>query len=265
MRRALVIAAVVVVLPIAVLAVEVQLARTGDRLEDEDGSRPRQEVVRRGEDPLHVIWLGDSTTTGVGAEDFEESMAWRVAERITDGPVLLTVLGRSGDQIHEVLDHQLAALPDDLTEDVRGQVVFVSIGANDVTALTRRPTFEDRYRELVARVSEVLDESDIPSRVVLVGIPDLGTAPRLLQPLREVAGFRAAQLDDVIEEVARDRGLHHVELADTTGPVFASDPDRYFAGDDYHPTGDGHGVWADAIVRSLDFAGIAIGELGRRG
>jgi lysophospholipase L1-like esterase len=264
-RRVLVVAAVIVVVPAAVLAVEVQLARTGDRLEDEEGSRPRQKVVRPGEAPLHVVWLGDSTTTGVGAADFEESMAWEVAEGLTDGPVVLTVLGRSGDQVHEVLDDQVPLLDEVLLPTARAHVVLISIGANDVTALTRRPTFEERYRSLVDRVAEILDDGPTPARIVLVGIPDIGTAPRLLPPLRQIAGFRAAQLDSVIEEVARDRGLHHVELADTTGPVFASDPERYFAADDYHPSGDGHGVWADAVLRSIRQSDLAIGRLGTPG
>ena len=88
--------------------------------------------------------------------------------------------------------------------------------------------------------------------MVLVGIPDIGTAPRLLPPLRQVAGFRAAQLDDEIAGVARQRGLHHVDLAERTGRTFSSDPDRFFSADEYHPSSDGHEVWADAVLASLD-------------
>lgn len=250
-RRVLSLLALVVVGPLVLLGVEVQLARSGGgRLADEAGERPRQRTVRPGEQPLHVVWLGDSTTTGVGAGDFTGSMAWRVAAGLADGPVVLTVLGRSGDQVHEVLDDQLPELPEVLIPGL-DHVVLVSIGANDVTGLTRQPTFEDRYLEMVDRIEAVLDEAAIDARVVLVGIPDIGTAPRLLPPLRQLAGFRAAQLDDEIEQVARRRGLHHVDLAERTSSTFSSDPDRYFAGDEYHPSSDGHEVWADAVLASL--------------
>jgi lysophospholipase L1-like esterase len=198
-----------------------------------------------------VVWLGDSTSTGVGASDPTGSMAWRVAEGLTDGPVVLTVLGRSGDQVHEVLDDQLPELPEVLMPGA-DHVVLVSIGANDVTALTRRPTFEDRYLQMVDEIEAVLDAAGVPARIVLVGIPDIGTAPRLLPPLRQVAGFRGAQLDDDIATVGRRRGVHHVELADRTSATFSSDPDRYFSADDYHPSSDGHRVWADAVLASLD-------------
>ena len=251
-RRLLALAVLVVVGPLVVLGVEVQLARSsGGRLDDETGERPRQRTVRPGEAPLHVVWLGDSTSTGVGADAFTDSMAWRVTEGLTDGPVVLTVLGRSGDQVHEVLDEQLPELADVLLPGA-DHVVLVSIGANDVTALTRRPTFEERYLELVDRIEAVVDGAGVDARIVLVGIPDIGTAPRLLPPLRQVAGFRGAQLDDEIADVARRRGLHHVELADRTSRTFSSDPDRYFSADEYHPSSDGHEVWADAVLASLE-------------
>lgn len=259
-RRIATLLAVVVGVPALVLGVEVQLARsTGGRLEDEQGQRPRHQVLRAGDRPLHVVWLGDSTSTGVGADQADEGMAWRVARALTEGPVSLTVLGRSGDQVHEVLDHQLPLLGDVLLP-AGDLVVFVSIGANDVTALTRRTTFEDRYRSMVRRIGQVLARHGAPDApVVLVGVPALGTAPRLLPPLRQLAGLRAAQLDGAIADVARDVGLHHVDLADRTGPVFASDPDRYFAADDYHPSSAGHRVWADAVVASIRQPGAPIG------
>jgi len=251
-RHILVLAVLVVIGPLVVLGVEVQLARSsGGRLDDEAGERPRQRTVRPGEAPLHVVWLGDSTSTGVGAAAFTDSMAWRVAEGLTDGPVVLTVLGRSGDQVHEVLDEQLPELGDVLLPGA-DHVVLVSIGANDVTALTRRPTFEQRYLELVDGIEAVVDGAGVDARIVLVGIPDIGTAPRLLPPLRQVAGFRGAQLDDEIAGVARRRGLHHVELADRMSRTFSSDPDRYFSADEYHPSSDGHEVWADAVLASLE-------------
>ena len=251
-RRALALLALVVVGPLVVLGVEVQVARTsGGRLDDEAGGRPRPRTVRPGEQPLHVVWLGDSTSTGVGAEDFTGSMAWRVAEGLTDGPVIITVLGRSGDQVHEVLDEQLPELTGVLAPGLE-HVVLVSIGANDVTALTRRPTFEDRYVDMVDRIETVLEQAGVDARLVLVGIPDIGTAPRLLPPLRQVAGFRGAQLDDAIAGVARRRGLHHVDLAERTSRTFSSDPERFFAADEYHPSSAGHEVWADAVLASLD-------------
>lgn len=244
-RRYLVIPAAIVLVPVVVLGVELQMARSATRLDDEIGTRPERLEVRPGPDPSHVVWLGDSTTTGVGADDFTDSMAYRVAAGLTDGPVELTVLGRSGDQVHEVLEDQLPRVA-----DAEPDVVLISIGANDVTALTRQPTFEDRYRRLVAGVLEAAPQT----RVIAVGIPDIGTAPRIPVPLRQIAGFRGSQLDDEIEEIARTAGerIAYVDLAGPTSPIFSSDPDRYFAADDFHPSSAGHRVWADAVLDALN-------------
>lgn len=250
-RRTLLITAAVLLAPVVVLGVQVQMARSATRLDDETGFRPADLVVRPGADPLGVVWLGDSTSTGVGTDDVERSMAYRVTESSTTGPASLTVLGVSGDQVHEVLDDQLPELVERIRQGRPVDVVFVSIGANDVTALTRRPTFRSRYEELVERIRSAAPEAWI----VLVGIPDMGTAPRIPVPLRQLTGLRASQLDGVIEDVARDEDLHHVDLAGRTSATFSSDPDRYFSDDEFHPSADGHQVWADAVVDSIRHSG----------
>lgn len=246
-RRPLVITAAAVLAPVLVLGVQVQLARSGDRLDDEIGFRPADLTIRPGDDATGVVWLGDSTASGVGADAVELSMAYRATEAVTDGPAQLTILGVSGAQVHEVLDDQLPQLAERVDRGHAPELVFVSIGANDVTALTRRPTFRERYESLVTRIALLAPGVEI----VLVGIPDIGTAPRIPVPLRQLAGVRAAQLDEEIEAVARDHGLHHVDLAGRTSRTFSSDPDRYFAADDFHPSTDGHEIWADAVVESI--------------
>ena len=249
-RRPLVITAAVVIAPVLVLGAQVQLARTGARLDDEAGFRPAGLVFRPGADPTRVAWLGDSTSTGVGTDDVELSMAYRVSAAVTEGPATLTIVGVSGAQVHEVVDEQVPELVDEMGDDLP-DLVFVSIGANDVTALTRLPTFRSRYASLVAE----LDEAAPGAEVVLVGIPDMGTAPRIPAPLRQLTGLRASQLDDAIRDLARERGLHHVDLAGRTSRTFSSDPERYFSADDFHPSPDGHRVWADAVVDSIREAG----------
>ena len=233
------------VLVVLLLAVQVQLARTGPRLDDEVGVRPRELRVG-GQAARTVVWLGDSTSTGVGVDDVRDSMAHRVAAA-RPGGATFTILGRSGAQLHEVLDEQVPALRRLVGRSADPVTIYVSIGANDVTALTRRPTFRARYRQLVREIATIAPDAEL----VLVGIPDMGTAPRLPVPLRQVAGLRASQLDDDIEHLAADVGVHHVDLADRTSGIFSSDPDRYFSADDFHPSADGHQVWADAVVESV--------------
>ena len=212
----------------AVIAVEVQLARTGPSLPD-----VAHEFETGPADAPLAIWLGDSTAAGVGADEASATVPARVAAETGDH---LLVLAVSGATIEDVLDEQLPRL-DGLEPDR----IYVSVGSNDVTHLTSRDDFRDRYRELVRRLP------DVP--LVLLGVPDMGSPPRLLQPLRAIAGFRGRQLDGEIREVASstDRATY-VDIAGHTGPPFRRNPDRYFSADEYHPSGEGYELWADAVI-----------------
>lgn len=226
-----------------VLVVEVQLARAGTNLPDEDGSRPKGLVIgpNLSGTPVEVVWLGDSTTTGVGVADFADSMAHRTAQAASEElgrPVSLTILGVSGAQVEAVESEQVLGL-----SEVAPDVVVISVGANDVTHLTRRPAFRDRYRGVLDAVASSAPEAE----VVVVGIPDMGSVPRFLQPLRAVASARANQLDDDVRSAARRGGHAYVDLARETGPQFRRDPDRFFSADEFHPSIEGHALWAEAV------------------
>jgi lysophospholipase L1-like esterase len=212
----------------AVLGVEIQLARTGPTL---------PEVVHDFEsgpaDAPLAVWLGDSTAAGVGADDVSGTVPALVAAETGER---LRVLAISGATIEDVLDEQLPLL-DGLEPDR----IYVSIGSNDVTHLTSRADFESRYRELVRRLP------DVP--LVLLGVPDMGSPPRLLQPLRAIAGWRGRQLDEVTRAIAKstDRATY-ADIAGHTGPPFRHDPNRYFSADKYHPNAAGYELWADAVT-----------------
>lgn len=218
----------------AVLVVEAGLARRGEML-----AGPALELdglVGGGPGPtLEVVWLGDSTAAGVGASGAPTALPTQVAVGL-ERPVDLSVLARSGATVTDVVDRQLPALA-----GLDPDLVFVSVGANDVTHLISRSDFERRYRRLVAGLPE-------SAQVVLLGVPDMGAIPRLAQPLRAVAGFRGRQLDDVVREVAEDTGSAYVDIAGETGPALRRDPERFFAADRYHPSGAGYELWAQAVL-----------------
>lgn len=185
-----------------------------------------------------MVWLGDSTAAGVGAADADEAVPRRVA-RALGRPVDLTVSAVSGDTVGDVLNGQIGGLA-----DLEPDIVLVSVGANDVTHLTARASFRDSYRDLLAAVPD-------DALVVVLGVPDMGAPPRLLQPLRAVAGHRGRTLGRVAKATAREAGAVYVDIAGETGATMRSDTGRYFAEDHYHPSGDGYALWADAVLERL--------------
>ncbi len=187
--------------------------------------------------PLTFVVLGDSTAAGVGAGTADDAYPTRLARRIAQERfrVRLVALGVSGARIGDVLDEQL---PRALDEDP--DVVFVGIGANDVTHLTRLGDVEDDVRTLLARLAEERVAS------VVAGPPDM-RSPVFLEPLRTLVGWRGEAVAERIEAAARDAGVPVVPLADETREFFAQDPDRYYGKDDFHPSAAGYALWADVI------------------
>lgn len=234
-RRALLGLAAVPIAVVAVLTIEVQLARMGPDLHD----RPLDHDGRIGGPgmPLRMVWLGDSTAAGVGASSPERAIPRRVAVAL-QRPVQLTDLAVSGARVADVGD-QLSRL-----DELQPDVVLFSIGANDAVHLTSRHAFRSRYRRLVDRVPR-------GALVVLLGVPDMGAPPRFAQPLRGLAGWRGRQLDEIARAVARDAGALYVDIAGETGPTMRSDTARYFAGDHYHPSDAGYALWAAAVLQQL--------------
>lgn len=234
--RLLGVVAAVAALVATVLVVEVELARRGPELTDDEPLDLDGLVgARRPGAVEHVVWLGDSTAAGVGASGRAGALPRQVA-RAAGHPVDLTVLAVSGDRVADVLADQVGAVP------ARTETVYVSVGANDAVHLTRAGDFRRRYVEVLDALPAGVD------RVVLLGVPDLGSTPRFAQPLRFLAGVRGGTLDAVIADLADAPGRTYVDIAGETGPAFRRRPGRFFAADDYHPDDDGYGLWAGAVA-----------------
>ena len=233
-RRLLVAAAGVPLVAVAVLGIEVEVARRGENLDD-------VELTWSDGGSVPVVWLGDSTAYGVGVDDGAETAASLIAKERNER---VTNLAVSGATLADVGDDQLPAVA-----ELRPERVYLSVGANDVTHLTRVGSFADDYRALLDGLPRGIE-------VVVLGVPDMGAPPRLAQPLRTIAGWRGRRLDvevrrAVARAVAGDR-VTYVDIEGRTGPVFRRDPGRYFAGDGYHPSADGYQRWADAVLATID-------------
>lgn len=217
---------------LGLLAAEVLLARQGPHLAD-----PTHDYHSGG--TTTAVWIGDSTAVGVGVASGQDGVASRVGRARGERVVML---GDSGATAAEVVDEQLEGVA---AHDPA--VVYVSMGANDVTHLTSAGEFGAAYRHLLDRLTA------LPGvRVVALGVPDMGSPPRLRQPLRALAGMRGRQLDRVIrEQVRRHPGTTYVDIAGPTRGPFRDQPGRYFSADRYHPSAAGYELWAEAVLETL--------------
>jgi lysophospholipase L1-like esterase len=194
--------------------------------------------------PLSFVVLGDSTAAGLGAGTPNAAYATDLARWLSekDRRVSLEAFGVSGARVHDVLTDQVpqaVALSPDL--------VFVGIGANDVTHLTSLDSIRRDTRAILIRLK------DAGATVVVAGPPDM-RAKAWYEPLRSLAGWRGRQIAKAMGEVAQSEDAAVVPLAKETGPFFAANPDTAYAADDFHPGPAGYRAWAEAIFPVLERA-----------
>jgi len=229
----------------ALIGIEVVVAGNGVLLVERDPHTIDGRIEPAGGVPsaaaaaLRVVWLGDSLAAGVGSSSPDGAVARQVARRL-GRPIDIEVLAVSGARVADVIEKQLPLLQGE------PDLVFISIGANDVTHQTSLGNFHDRYDQVLSRLPAA-------TTVFVLGVPDMGSPTRLAQPLRFIAGVRANQLDNVAHDLARSHGAAYVNIAAGTGPKFRADPDKYFAADLYHPSDAGYEVWADTIVPVVEW------------
>lgn len=230
-----------VLVPVAVLAVEIQLARGGTEIPAPDVATLTT-TVGTGE-PVRILWLGDSTAAAVGTSSATHAVSSQVARRLDGVASHNEVIAHSGDRVGDVLRDQLPRV-----KALRPDLVIISIGANDTVHLTQAGTFNRRYGELVDR----LVAAGVPaSHIVLVGVPDMGSPPRLAQPLRAIVGWRSRRLDREVKAVAKSHGARYVDLFTPTSKRFRANPAKYFAADKYHPSDAGYAMWGDVIAPAV--------------
>lgn len=116
-------------------------------------------------------------------------------------------------------------------------LVVVTVGVNDVTALTHL----DRWREDLDTVIDRLERRGA-ERVVFAGLPPMGSFPAIPRPLRDWVGLRSTMLDDALGEVvARHTGVRRLRF---DGEVRSG----AMASDGYHPGVAGYAGWARALA-----------------
>jgi lysophospholipase L1-like esterase len=241
-RRLLIWAGALLLLFAAVLAGEIFLALRRDYLPTDAPLELNRTFGPREATPLRFVVLGDSTAAGLGAGDAAHAYPTLLAQRLareTGRRVELTALGVSGAQTADVLNEQVPQVV-----DINPDLIFVGIGANDVTHLTPLEDIEVTMRQVVSELKAT------DARLVVAGAPDMRVLA-WLEPLRTITYLRGRQVTGVIERVAREEGAAVVELAEETGHYFAAEPDLHFSEDEFHPSPRGYERWADAIFPVL--------------
>lgn len=211
-------------------------------------SFPNQDVSGRFGDPglpqLTVVAVGDSSLTAPGVEQLDNVWIRRVVNAFTDRHyVRLISLAVGGSKARDVIEGQLPA-----AVDVDADIAVVSVGSNDAI----RAVGVERYAQDLDHIITELEGA--AGAVVVLGMGDLGSIPRLPRSLRPYLTRRSKAFNEAAREVA----LRHARVVKvyTGGRIWhAFWEDRtLFASDLFHASDDGHGVFAAEAMPAFEAA-----------
>ena len=189
-----------------------------------------------GVDPLRLLVFGDSTAAGVGVEYQSEGLAGAVShelqERFNRG-VTWQLYARSG-----VTSGELRAffLPSATTEQY--DVIFLSIGVNDVMHLRRKRQFAAD----LAAILDALRETSPEAWIIVPGVPRMERFDSLPDPLSSILGARAHRINRGARQVIEGR---YRVVHTKPWPIGTA---GFFAIDNFHPSAIGYAAWAKAAL-----------------
>jgi len=206
--------------------------RVTPRLPQPEG--PNQGLVAGNMLPLHLLLIGESTVAGIGVAEISEGLSARAGyhlARLSKRQVNWVGVGENGVRISSLL----ARIKKQNTR--KSDFAIVAFGVNDTTGLTSLR----HWRNAVTTLATVLGASD-GVHVVFSAVPPMEKFTALPQPLRFLAGVRAAMLDHALREAVDQSNAHYVEVDHGLN----SD---HLATDGFHPSAQGCDEWALQLAR----------------
>ena len=201
---------------------------------------------------LRIVAVGDSSLTAPGVEDPDNIWIRRLMRRWENRyHIELISLGVGGSKARDVVEGQLA-------EAIRldPDLAVVSVCTNDALRGVPPALFTRQLDAIVGGLEEVA------AAVVVLGMGDPASVPRLPAALRPWVSWRSRVFDRLVVNVANahPRALK-VYSRGRMSSAFFEDP-TLFAGDQFHAGDGGHGVFAECSEPAFD-AALAMIEAAR--
>ncbi|WP_083506035.1 SGNH/GDSL hydrolase family protein [Aquabacterium parvum] len=190
---------------------------------------------------LRLLVAGDSGAAGVGAPTQSQALCGQLVRCLGQHhTVQWCVLAANGLNSPGLLQLLEDAPP------ARFDVVVLSIGANDATALLSPPLWA-RWQN---RLAELIDHRFEPALLVHTAVPPMHACPALPQPLRWFMGRWAHQMNQSLAGMLPAQGhrLMHWHPESTTSVGLAVDG--------IHPSSAGYATWAEELSPHIR-AGVA--------
>lgn len=195
-------------------------------------------------DKITYAAIGDSLTSGVGADTFKEVYPYLIAEKIneTGKSVSLENFSAPGaktqDLINVLLDPAVKAQPD---------IITLLIGVNDIHNHIGLEQFKKNYQIILDRLTK-----ETSAKIYLINIPRIGSNTIILPPLNFYFDVETDRYNEVIKELAATYNLTYIDLNSPTKDLLKKDGAHYSV-DSFHPSAVGYKLWAQIIYDRFNY------------
>lgn len=191
---------------------------------------------------LVFVAIGDSLTAGVGADKYEDSYPYLLAQKlIKDDTVTLKNFSfpgaRTDGLIKNLLSPAIAENPD---------IISLLIGVNDVHGNVFASKFKKNYQYILERLTK-----ETNAKIYAISIPAIGSDKLILPPYRYYYNWKTVKFNNIIKELAGDYNIKYVDLNTAAVESFKKN-DEYYTVDLFHPSAAGYSLWAKIIYDNIN-------------
>lgn len=185
--------------------------------------------------------LGDSLTYGFGADNYQDSYTYQLADNMAkDGQgVTLKDFSYPGYKVRDVLETLEPAIA------YKPSVVTLFVGVNDTNGLAQTRDFAATYDRILSRLI-----SGTKAKIYVISVPYLGAKSILLPPFNYYFDAQTRARNDTIRKLAEKYQVNYIDLYGQTVDLFKKDGAHY-SKDRYHPSTEGYKIWAGIIENDI--------------
>jgi len=191
---------------------------------------------------LTYVALGDSLSSGVGADNYSESFPYLLAQYFAGNNYQVTLKNRAvpGAKTKDVVNSLLPSAINDNPD-----IVTVLIGVNDIHGQISRDDFRKNYDLILSRLTK-----ETKAKIYIINIPYIGADNLILPPYNFMYDYETNQYNEIISELAKKYSVKYIDLYTTTNDLFKNNGTHY-AADFFHPSAQGYKIWADLIYADI--------------
>jgi lysophospholipase L1-like esterase len=191
---------------------------------------------------LTYVALGDSLSSGVGANKYEESFPYLLAQYLAGNDYQVTLRNHSAPGA-KTADLLTGLLPGAIKDNP--DIITLLIGTNDVHSNISQKDFSAGYEQILKRLS-----TETKAKIYIINLPFIGATDLILPPHNYLLDQRTKKFNAIIKNLAIKYQVKYIDLYTSTEALFKK-PGSYYSADFFHPSAEGYKIWADLIYADL--------------